>query len=46
MLKSFVDVFVVQWPNAAGPSSTAASQETGAPAGERDHRAVHRGWLV
>ena len=46
MLQGFVDVFVVQWPNAAGSQATADTQESGAPAGSRDQRVVHRGWLV
>jgi hypothetical protein len=46
MLKGFVDVFVVQWPEAAGPRVNTTSRETGAGAEERDQRVVHRGWLV
>jgi len=41
-----VDVFVVQWPEAAGPRMDTSNQETGAAVEERDHRVVHRGWLV
>ena len=47
MLKGFVDVFVVQWPEAAGPRVDTSNQETGtAAAEETDQRVVHRGWLV
>jgi hypothetical protein len=36
----------VQWPEAAGPRATTSTQEGGVPAGERDQKVVHRGWLV
>ena len=46
MLRGFVDVFVVQWPEAAGPDSTVSIQKRGVPAAERDVKVVPRGWLV
>ena len=41
-----MDVFVVQWPEAAGPRMDPNNQGTGAAVEERDQRVVHRGWLV
>jgi beta-1,4-N-acetylglucosaminyltransferase len=46
ILKGFVDIFVVQWPEAAGPNSTASLRQRTGSEEERKSKVVHRGWLV
>lgn len=46
ILRGFVDVFVVQWPEAAGPEATVSLNDRNAPASDRDNKVVYRGWLV
>jgi hypothetical protein len=46
MLRGYVDVFVVQWPEAAGPGSTEGFEHQPGLGKDRENRVVHRGWLV
>lgn len=48
LLRSSVDVFVVQWPDAGGPGSTIPFLDRKASEGQTDSdpKVVHRGWLV
>ena len=46
ILRGFVDVFVVQWPEAAGPEANVSLNDRNVPASDRDNKVVYRGWLV